>query len=136
MIYSLSQIRTTEDCDALIQSANMEREDLQFRKQQQERQYHTVSSGSTEVDADLSAVNSEIAGIEGVINDLPAGPTKVQFQTKLIKLNYKKFLLEERKVRYGVFALLEKEYAINCVEQELSGNQAYLDALNQRKTEL
>jgi hypothetical protein len=136
MTYSLSQITTKADCDALIESANLEREDIQFRKTQQDRSYRTVSTGSSGVEAELSGVITEIAGAEMAIQTLPDGPTKKLFESRLTKLKYRKFLLEERKVRFGVFTLLEKEYVITRTEQELNDNQAYLDALIERNAQL
>ena len=46
------------------------------------------------------------------------------------------FLLEERRERYGVLALVEKEYAIACIDQQLDETVTYIDALNSRKAEL
>jgi hypothetical protein len=136
MIYSLEQLKTAADCDVLLQTAGMEQEDIGFRKLQQERQYKNVTSGTGGAEAELFGVLSEIAGIEAVMATLPEGVTRKQFESKLVRLNYKKFILQERKDKYGVLALFEKEYEIACIERELSENQSYIDALIKRKNEL
>lgn len=136
MTYSLNQISTAADCDALIDAANMERDDLGFRKLQQERQYKSVTTGSSGIDAALISVVSEITGLESVVNNLPAGPTKDQFESKLVKLRHKKFLLDERRDKYGALALVQKEYAIACIEKELAETDSYIVAVKQRKTEV
>ena len=45
------------------------------------------------------------------------------------------FLLEERRDRYGVLALVEKEYAIGCIDQQLEDTGIYIDELTRRKAE-
>ena len=47
MVYSLTALATKADCDALLDIAGLEQEDLDFKKTQQERQYRIVTSGST-----------------------------------------------------------------------------------------
>jgi hypothetical protein len=136
MVYSLTQITTVADCNSLIESAEMERDEIAFRKQQQERQYNNISNGTVGVDVELAAVSAEIASVEPIISGLPEGPIKKEYQARLTKLYYKKFTLEQRKDQYGIFALLEKEFQINCIEQELVVNTAYVAALEARKLEL
>ena len=135
-MYSLNMVTTIADCDALLDSANIERDELTYRKLQQERQYKSVTAGTTWVEAEISAVSSEIAGLEAVVTNLPAGPIKDQFESRLVKLRHKKFLLEERRERYGIIALLQKEYAISCIEKELVETDAYIDAVNARKAQV
>ncbi len=136
MVYSLTQITTVADCNGLIESAQMERDEIAFRKQQQERQYNNISNGTVGVDVELAAVAAEIGSIEPIVASLPEGQVKKDFQVRLTKLQYKKFLLEQRRDQYGIFALLEKEFQINCIEQELVVNTAYVAALEARKLEL
>ncbi len=136
MTYSLTRVTNLADCNSLIESAQMEREEIAFRKQQQERQYKGISNGTVGVDSELAAVTAEIGSIEPIVASLPDGQLKKDFQVRLTKLNYKKFTLEQRKDQYGILALLEKEFQINCTEQELVVNTDYIAALEARKLEL
>lgn len=136
MIYSLADIHTVADCDALLAIANKERKQLNLRRQQNDVQYDTINSGSVDVEIALSTVNVEIAATEAIIAGQVEGPTKEITKVKLFKLQHKKLLLDERKERVGTMGLIQKEYALNCVDKELAENQVYIDAVNARKVEL
>ena len=136
MAYSLSLITTIADCNALIVSAQRKQRDIQYRKTQQERQYETVSEGGSSTEATLAATIAEIAGLEPVVLTLPEGPTKKELEDRIVTLKYKRFVLENRRLRYGVFAMLEKEYMMGSIDKELLEVAAYIDALNDRKAEL
>ena len=79
--------------------------------------------------ADVHLQKTMIAGMS-------EGPVKKEFESRLVKLRHKLFLLEERRERYGVLALVEKEYAINSIDQQLDETVTYIDELNRRKAEL
>jgi hypothetical protein len=136
MTYSLTRVTNLADCNSLIESAEMEHEEIVFRKQQQERQYKGISNGTVGVDSELAAVNAEIESIEPIVASLPDGQLKKDFQVRLTKLNFKKFNLELRKDQYGILALLGKEFEINCTVLELVESTAYIAALEARKLQL
>lgn len=54
MVYSLNKITSQADCDALIQVANKEKDDLQYRKTTVTHQNANFASTAAEVEADLS----------------------------------------------------------------------------------
>ncbi len=95
-----------------------------------------MTTGSEEVDGEIAAVSSEITGVEMAIANMTDGPIKTAFESRLVKLRHKLYLLEERRERYGVLALVKKEYEIIPIEQQLAENVAYLAALTNRKTEI
>lgn len=136
MEYTLSQITSMEDCNLLIDEATLQREDLEFRKKLFGRLYKTVSSSSIGIYADLTGINAQIAGLELSISAMPEGPTKKMLINRFKKLEYRKFILEDRKSKYGVSALIRKEYDLTCIEQELAENQVLINALNTRKNQL
>lgn len=136
MSYSLNQIITREDCEALLNAAQLERQDIELRRLQQEKQYRQVTMGTTGIDAALAAVITERAAVETVVAGLPEGTTKEQMSKRLMVLNLKKVQLEDRREKYGVLALLQKEYAIATINKEIVENDSYVDALNQRMREL
>ncbi len=50
---------------------------------------------------------------------MPDGPIKEAEQDRKVKLEYKKFLLENRKESYGAVALLEREVDLARVSKEI-----------------
>jgi hypothetical protein len=136
MIYSITKVTNVADCNSLIASAELERDEISFRKQQHERQYKSINNGTVGVDVELTAVSAEIDSLEGTIATMDEGPGKKLLNARLTKLNFKKFTLIERRDKYGIFALLEKECEINRTEQELVVSTAYIAALEARTLEL
>ena len=136
MPYSLSLITTIADCDALIVSAQKKQRDIQYRKTAQERQYETATENGSSSEATLAATIAEIAALEPVVAAMPEGPTTKELEDRITTLKYKQFVQQNRKLKYGVFAVLDKEYMIGSIEKELLEVADYIDALNARKLEL
>ena len=71
-----------------------------------------------------------------MIATLPEGNSKEDAIKKKTKLEYKKFLLNNRKESYGAVALLEKELDLSRVTLELGEIDAFVAAITTRKAEL
>lgn len=136
MNYTLTAITTVTDCDALLQAADADQQELNYKKMQQDRAYGITSSGSTGVDAQLTATISEIAGLEAAVMNLPEGPSKQNLVDRIADLQHKKYLLEKRRRRYGSLAMVQKQYAISCIEQQIAENASFIDAVTRRKSDL
>ncbi len=136
MSYSIAKITTVADCDLLLAWAAKEKADLNFKKLSEERLTNNYSETSIEIDAELQAVITEIASTTTVIATLPAGNSKDEAIKKKVKLEYRKFLLENRKESYGVVALLEKELDLSKVTLELAEIDTFSTAITTRKAQL
>ncbi len=136
MSYSINKITTVADCDLLLAWAAKEKADLNFKKLSEERLTNNYSTTSVEIDAELQGVVTEIASTQTVIQTLPAGNSKDEAVKKKVKLEYKKFLLENRKESYGVVALLEKELDVKRVTLELGELDAFVADITTRKAAL
>ena len=136
MSYSIAKITSVADCDLLLAWAAKEKADLNFKKLSEERLTNNYSTASIEIDAELQSVVTEIAATETIIAALPAGNSKEDAVKKKIRLEYKKFLLENRKESYGIVALLEKELDLTKVTLELAEIDTFTDAITTRKTAL
>jgi hypothetical protein len=136
MSYSVDKITTVADCDLLLAWAVKEKADLEFKKLSEERLTTNYSTTSIEIDAELQSVITEIASTTTIIATLPDGQSKEDAIKKKVRLEYKKFLLENRKESYGVVALLEKELDLTNVTQSITEVDAFTAAINARKAEL
>jgi hypothetical protein len=136
MAYSIEKITTVPDCDLVLAWAAKEKTDLNFKKLSEERLTNNYSTASVEIDAELQAVNTDIAATVTIIATLPDGHSKDDATKKKVKLEYKKFLLENRKESYGVVALLEKELDLSRVTLELTEIDTFIDAVTARKAQL
>lgn len=135
-MYSLEKITTVADADLLLTWAATERADLDFKKFSETRLTTNYSSSSLSIEGELQAVLFEIATSTSIIATLPAGARKEAEVKKKTKLEYKKFLLENRKESYGVVALLEKELDLARVTDELAQVDAFIAAVTARKAAL
>jgi hypothetical protein len=136
MAYSIEKITTVPDCDLVLGWAAKEKADLNFKKLSEERLTNNYSAASVEIDAELQAVNTDIAATVTIIAALPDGNSKDDATKRKVKLEYKKFLLENRKESYGVVALLEKELDLSRVTLELTEIDTFITAVTTRKAQL
>jgi len=136
MSYSISGLTTVVDCDVLLTWAGKEKADLEFKKLSEERLTTRYATTSVEVDAILQGVLVELSAVDTIICVLPDGPTKEEEIKKKVKLEYKKFLLENRKESYGAVALLEKEMDLARVEKELDEVNAFITLVTDHKATL
>lgn len=136
MIYSISNITQIADCDVLLTWAGKEKADLEFKKLSEERLTDKFASTSIEVEAILQGVLVEISAVETVIAVLPEGRTKEEEIKRRKKLEYKKFLLENRKESYGAVALLQKELDLARVLKEIEEVNAFITTVTTHKATL
>ena len=135
-MYSVTNLTTIADCDVLLTMANKEKADLAFKKLSEERLVTNYSTTSVEIDAVLQAVIAEIAAVDSILAVLPNGPTKDSEEKRKVRLEYKKFLLENRKESYGAVALLEKELDLERVNKQLDEVNLFIDAVTAHKATL
>lgn len=94
------------------------------------------STTSVEIDAVLQGVLTEISAVNTIVAALPEGPTKENEEKRKVRLEYKKFLLENRKESYGAVALLEKELDLARVNKQLEEVNLFIDAITNPKATL
>jgi hypothetical protein len=136
MAYSVNGITQIADCDVLLTWAQKEKADLTFQQLSEDRLTTKFATTSVEVQVILQSVLSELAALESVLAVLPEGPTKVNELKRKVKLEYKKFLLENRKESYGAVALLQKELDLQRINQELDEVDVFIAAITARKAAL
>ena len=135
-MYSVTNLTTIADCDVLLTMANKEKADLTFKKLSEERLVTNYSTTSVEIDAVLQGVLAEISAVDTIIATLPEGATKENEEKRKVRLEYKKFLLENRKESYGAVALLEKELDLERVNKQLDEVNLFIDAVTAHKATL
>lgn len=136
MIYSLSKITSQADCDSLIQVANKEKDDLQYRKTTVTHQNASFANTAAEVEADLNSTNAQLTALTTVIAGLPAGAVKDSNVTKQKKLELKAFLLNQKKENYGVIALLQNEMEQATIDAQIAEVDAFVLTVQTHKATL
>lgn len=136
MEYSISQLSTVEECEAVLTQAQKQKEDLEFSKTSKDRNRTRYAEQSVRTDADLQAINGEISVVELIIAGLQIGEVKDEMDVKLKRLEYRKFLLEERNENYGLVALLDRELDVALVEAELTALDDFIAQVEAHKATL
>ena len=136
MSYSVNKITTVADFDLLLAWAAKEKADLNFKKFSEEKLTTNYSTASIEIEAELQSVLTEITATETIIAALPAGNSREDAVKKKVRLEYKKFLLENRKESYAIVALLEKEVDLTTLTASLAEIDVFISAINTRKATL
>lgn len=135
-MYAVSNLTTVADCDVLLNMANKEKADLNFKKLSEQRLVNNYSNTSVEISVFLQGILAEISAVTTVLNVLPEGPTKDAEEKRKVRLEYKKFLLETRKESYGAVALLEKQLDLERVSKQIDEVDAFILAISNHKASL
>lgn len=135
-MYSIEKLTQVSDCDAVLTWAQTEKENLELKKLNESKLTKNYSTTSLSIDTELLSVTTQIAGINSVLPSLPEGSVKEDHLKKLKRLEYKKFLLEDRRINYGVVALLEKELDVERISKEIVEIDAFITAVTQKKATL
>lgn len=136
MNYSTSLLKTKDDCNMLLATANEEKATLAFRKLTLERHKVTSSGSSLSIETDLQTLQAQIIVSESIIASIADGEVKNKEAIKLMGLNYRKAILTERKNSHGVVAVLQTEYDIDCVEKDMAATDSFIETVNTRLNEL
>lgn len=83
---------------------------MEYRKLGLERRQSSSTETSVDISSDERLLMDEIGALKTVVASLPEGETKNSNQSKLIKLEHRHFLLNERKDSQGAVALLDIEF--------------------------
>ncbi|MFN0081653.1 MAG: hypothetical protein ACKVOM_03975 [Ferruginibacter sp.] len=133
MAYSVNMLTTVADCDSVIMVAQKDKSDLAFRKSSAERQKENYETNSISIDADIAATDAEIAALTPIVASLPPGAARDDNETRLKKLELKKFLLTQKDKNYGSVALLLRENDIARLSAEITETDNFIAAVNTRK---
>ena len=136
MSFSLSLLLTTQECDDVLTQIGKDRSDVEYKQTSISRRVATAGERSVQVVADLAAVNTEISSLQSVVAGLADGPVKDDLESKVVRLQYRKFLLEERSESYGTYALLELEVDLARVTSELAEIDSFIADVNAHKATL
>lgn len=135
-MYSLSKITLTSDCDVLLNWAQKERAVLAQKKSTVERATLHLSTTAEVIENQLQRLLAEIDATETAIGWLQDGPLKEAELKRKVRLEYKKFQLENRKEAHSFVALVEKEVQVQLIDKKLIEYDAFIAALNAHRATL
>ena len=134
--YSVSQLTTIEDCNALLGIAEKEQKNLEWKKHSLGRQKDQYTSSAFVNATELASRRAELSALDTIIAGLPESNFKTEQVKKRTTVWYRVFLLENRQTSFGDVAVLEKQYELNRVDKELDETAALIGEVEARKTQL
>lgn len=137
MSYTLDMLSTKADCTALITMAETEKRTLNFRKEAEILQTQNATQTTQGIIEDLASVNQELDSIVPFFGTLtPGSKLYAETEAKIKRLEFKKYLLDKRQVNYGPIKLVDRQYDLECIEQNIAATDTYIAALMARRDEL
>lgn len=135
-MYSIEKLTQISDCDAVLTWAQTEKENLELKKLNESKLTRNYANTSLSIETELQSVITQMNTINAILPTLPEGSIKEENLKKLRKLDYRKFLLEDRRINYGVVALLEKELDVERITKEIVEIDAFMTSVTQKKATL
>ncbi|MCP9752801.1 hypothetical protein EGI32_17745 [Ferruginibacter sp. HRS2-29] len=127
---------TVADCDALLTSAGLQKQEIEIKKYQQDKKRLGITNNTLNIETERPALEAEIAAYETVIANLPEGDAKKSMESKLKKTQHKLFLLNEKSESYGSVAMNSLEFQITCIENDLVAIDDFIAQIQGRKAAL
>jgi|GEM_PF-6599837 hypothetical protein len=135
-MYNYTTLTTAVACDALVTQLESAKEDLQLRKSNLEHQFENFNETSGSTVGELSQVTSELAAKMNSLASYPEGPTKVDLEVEIARLQYKKKDLERDQMKYGTNAVFFKQINIAGVQALIVEHDAVIVSVQNRKAEI
>lgn len=129
MVYSVERLVTVEECDSMSQIAQQSKDELIYKKSSLEHRMQSYEERSVKHETDLAATSAELASLQSIFASLPAGEVKDDVESRIKRLEYRKWLLEERSDTYGSIALLEQQLGIAEVDAYIAELDVFLAAV-------
>lgn len=135
-MYNTNLLNSTSDCDALLNLANTEQDDLMFRKEAIERRALSFANNAVAIEAELSATMAEYNAVVSIIAGLPDGKVKDDLIKDQKRLEYRTFLLSQRKKGSGTVAALDSALEVAKIDKALEAINTFITEVENRKSQL
>ena len=132
-MYDVDWIETVDECDALITEAEEEKSLLDTRIVNLQQRQKTLTGTSAEVAAEFTSNKTQLDAVNAVMAAIPEGKAKIENEKIQKRLDYKQFLLGNRKKSYGVVAKLEVQHDLKCSSLVRDEKVEYINALQGRR---
>ncbi len=129
MNYNFTLIKTKANCETLIKIAGQTKEDLEFRRASLIRKQKSSTNNALSLQAEIQAITAEAAAVETAIVNLPDGEVKQEMVVRKTKLVHKLFLLSNAQNSNGVVSILDREFDIGCLDQQIEEAGSFINGV-------
>lgn len=135
MSYSLNQLLTKADCQAVLDQVADDRSRLVFRQTVANRSQDISTSSASHIAADLAVANANISLLTTLIPTLPASDQPARTLEKR-KFERQRDALTDRQQSGGAVALVERELEAKLVDLQLAEVDVFIAAVQARQAAL
>jgi hypothetical protein len=136
MAYSIINLQSIAECDELLAIVSRERRGMENRKESLEIRNENMQESSTDYEADLASMNSELNHLNTTIPTMPEGAKKEAMITDQIILTGRIRLLNQRRSNFGTMGILQRELDIELLERGIEAYNEFIDGVNTHKATL
>ena len=133
MAYSVNLITLPSEADQLITMGTRDKRTLVNRKEALQLRSESSVENSQERNAELAAARAALASAISQIAILPDGEEKENQITKKMELDVKIRKLSKSDSKAGTVAILETEYDADLLDRQITGMDAFITAVADRK---
>jgi hypothetical protein len=136
MNYSLEKITTVAACDALLELAQEDKENLERRRRNMGESIDTFDERTDDYGTELESVETLLETYAAAYAALPEGKNKVNIFLEIKRLESRKAQLDKIVSGYNVHSLIEKQVDFNLVDSQVPVLNAYIVAVQAKRTAL
>lgn len=133
MDYSIEELTTVEQCDAMLAVVALDRSTKSVEKNNVFKKHSVAVKDGPTIETDIIAANDNITGLEGMIAGMPEGSAKEARKAERDKAILDLNLLLKTRTNYGVLSKLKYEYTINTIDKSLAEIDLFIVAVNAKK---
>jgi hypothetical protein len=133
MEYSIAELTTVEQCDAMLAVVALDRSSKSVEKNNVDKKHSVAVKDGPTIETDIVAANDNITGLEGMIAGMPEGPAKEARKAELDKVVLDLNMLLKTRANYGVLSKLKYEYNFNALEKSMQEIDVFIAAVNAKK---
>jgi hypothetical protein len=136
MDYSLEKVSTVAVCDTLLELALEDKQSLERRRRNLDESIDNFDDRTEDIDTQLEAVQALLQSFTTLYGSLPEGKDKVDTNLEIKRLEARKAQLDKSGTGYNVYSLIGKQVDFNLLDSQVIVIDAYIAAVEAKKTEL
>jgi HD superfamily phosphodiesterase len=136
MDYSIDQLTTVEECDAVLEILASDKEVAESKLTIQRISIERHEAASQESFSELETVEPLQVALQNMVDTMPEGAIKDRYLKDLDRLAVRKRILSERVEQYSKEDLLLKQLEYNRMENDLPLYDALVQQVQNKKATL
>ena len=129
-------ILTVAECDALLQLAGEDKENLERRRRNLDESIGNFGERTHEYSTEMQAAITLLETYSAAYGALPEGKNKMTIYLEMKRLEARKAQLDKSVTSYNASSLVGKQVDYNLLDNQVPVINAYITALQTRRTAL